>query len=86
MVGCTDPLALNYGDWATDDDGSCAYAQAPGCTYPDALNYNSGADYDDGSCEFAAGPNPCPADLDQDGTVAVSDLLLLLSSYGYDCE
>jgi hypothetical protein len=86
VAGCTDPLALNFGDWATDDDGSCAYALVPGCTYPDALNYNNGADYDDGSCAFAAGPNPCPADLDQDGTVAVSDLLLVLSAYGNECE
>ena len=86
IAGCTDVMALNYGNWATDDDGSCSYALIQGCTYPDALNYDLDADYDDGSCEFAAGPNPCPADLDEDGTVAVSDLLLLLSSYGASCE
>jgi hypothetical protein len=77
---------VNYEEWATDDDGSCAYPQMPGCTYAEAINYNEAADDDDGSCEFAAGSNPCPADLDQDGTVAVSDLLLLLSSYGATCE
>ena len=84
IAGCTQSGATNFDFGATDDDGSCVFAVF-GCTYPNAFNFDSEADSDDGSCEFATGPNPCPADLDQDGTVAVSDLLLVLSAYGSDC-
>jgi hypothetical protein len=55
--------------------------------YPTASNYDANADYDNGSCTFdTTGSNACPNDIDGDGTVAVSDLLLLLSSYGSTCE
>ncbi len=48
--GCTDPLAVNYENDATTEDGSCDYA---GCTNEDADNFNSIATYDDGSCLVA---------------------------------
>ena len=46
--GCTDPIAVNYSNVATIDDGSCCYVS--GCMDPLALNYNASACYDDGSC------------------------------------
>jgi hypothetical protein len=51
ISGCTDPSAVNYNEFATDDDGSCEYV-ASGCTDIDALNYDSEAIEDDGSCEY----------------------------------
>ena len=86
VAGCTDDAAVNFNAFATDDDGSCAFGLTAGCTYPDALNFNADADYEDGSCEFANEGDACPTDLDNDGTVAVSDLLVLLSAYGEECS
>ena len=37
--GCTNPTAQNYNSLATEDDGSCAFAQN-GCMDPAASNYN----------------------------------------------
>jgi len=46
--GCIDPAAVNYDEYAEEDDGTCYYY--PGCTQPNATNYDVNADYDDGSC------------------------------------
>ena len=87
VPGCTDPNAVNFEAWATDDNGACTVPISSGCTYPTASNYDENADFDNGSCTFdTTGSNACPNDIDGDGTVAVSDLLLLLSSYGTTCE
>ena len=51
--GCTDPLACNYDEGATEDDGSCEY-ECGGCTDVWACNYDPNAAYDDGSCDFLA--------------------------------
>ena len=51
VLGCTDPIAVNYDSLATVDDGSCIYVL--GCTDPLATNYDSLATQDDGSCLFA---------------------------------
>mgnify|MGYP000559953990 CR=1 FL=1 len=47
------------------------------------LNFT--ATIDDGTCEVS-GANPCPTDLDGDGATAVGDLLLLLGSFGGNCQ
>ena len=57
-----------------------------GCTYPDAINFVSYATDDDGSCEFGPTPEPCPADLDNNGQVGTPDLLSFLSYFGALCE
>jgi uncharacterized protein (TIGR02145 family) len=71
-----------------DPNGYCT-SGTMGCTYESATNYDPDADDDDGSCEFdlgtGGGADGC-ADLDQDGQVGTSDLLLLLSDYGTSCE
>lgn len=80
--GCTDGTACNYAAQALFDDGSCTY-DCYGCTYVDASNYDETATMDDGSCEL--GVNPCPTDLNGDGTTSVSDLLILLGAFATDC-
>ena len=47
ISGCMDPLASNYDQTATVDDGSCEYL---GCMNPLATNYDPTATIDDGSC------------------------------------
>ena len=54
MDGTTDdgnPIAINYNEFATIEDGSCVYISSiPGCTNPLACNYNLNATEPDGSC------------------------------------
>jgi len=61
VVGCLDPLALNYNPDAMIDDGKCEYVieevevveeEVPGCTVLHACNYNPLATIDDGTCEY----------------------------------
>ena len=78
VLGCTNPSASNWNSEANTDDGSCLI---DGCTYADADNYDSNANNDDGSCQFSLG-SACLGDLNNDGAVAASDLLLFLSAFG----
>jgi hypothetical protein len=50
------------------------------------MNYDAAAILDDGSCEMSSGANPCPTDLNGDGTTSVSDLLMLLGAFSTPCE
>ncbi len=49
LLGCTNPVALNYDPAATTDDGSCIFG-ATGCTDPLYLEFDPEALSDDGSC------------------------------------
>ena len=51
ILGCTDSLALNYNNLATEDDATCTY-NVSGCTDSTALNYDLSATLDDNSCEY----------------------------------
>ena len=85
IPGCTYATAQNFVAFATLDDGSCEFA---GCTDPEAGNFNPLATIDDGSCGEACDPSSntiCETDIDNDGTVSVSDLLLLLGDFGTTC-
>jgi len=50
-----------------------------GCMDSSAPNYNLDADFDDGSCESVVA---CFGDLNNDNSVTVADLLLILSEFG----
>ncbi|MDZ4823483.1 MAG: M12 family metallo-peptidase [Flavobacteriales bacterium] len=47
--GCTNPLASNYNNCATVDNGYCI---VPGCTDTAACNYNASATQNNGSCAY----------------------------------
>jgi len=81
--GCTAPDDPSYSPFA-DDDLRCGLGYWVGCTIPEAINYNEGAFFDDGSCAWDEGDG-CPYDLDADGVIGVSDILELLSFFGWIC-
>ncbi len=76
VAGCTDANACNYSDAATDEDGSCTFADAGyDCDGNCILDLdNDGAP----DCET----EPCPEDLNGNGMIEVSDVLLLLGDFG----
>jgi hypothetical protein len=96
----TDDGSCEFPQPGFDCDGNIIEIGFPGCTYPEACNYDDDAENDDGSCTFPEpgfdcfgqavagdGYNPtCPSDIDQDGMVAINDLLLLLGEFGDACE
>lgn len=86
VLGCTYSWACNYDAEANLDDGSCDITTCSGCTYEAAGNFDVAAQFDDGSCIFSGGANPCPTDVDGDGTTGVNDLLEILSLFGAVCE
>ncbi len=70
VLGCTDEVATNYNQDATEDDGSCEYVeggQVPvtpvlGCTDIEALNYDSSATEENNTCEYEAVPTEEPTE------------------------
>lgn len=92
-LGCTDDTACNFNADATQDDGSCLQLDSCGecggdnstclgCTDASACNYDENAIIDDSSCEWDS--CGCPEDVNNDGSVTVADILLLLGNFG--CE
>jgi hypothetical protein len=86
ISGCTIACACNYNPAANITNlAACTFDNCSGCTYPDAENYDPNAGSDDGSCTFNL-QNPCPADLNQDGSVTTADLLQFLGAFGTVCQ
>lgn len=73
-VGCSGSYEIELSDFRLELDCSS------GCTYLHATNFNPSAVVDDGSCEFSV--CSVTADLDGDGTVGVTDLMLFLTQFG----
>ena len=65
------------------NNGGGGTESVPGCTYDFACNYDPAATIDNGTCEVDS--CDCPADLTQDGSVGMADLLDFLLDYGSDC-
>lgn len=76
--GCTYPSALNYNAAAVTDDGTCMFG-------PQYCGEGTYWDADSQTCLASSGPL-CMSDLDNNGTVGTSDLLVLLSDFGTACE
>jgi uncharacterized protein (TIGR02145 family) len=83
--GCTYADATNYDSTATIDDGSCVYAVCD-VTSNDQEVYDGAYAAGVASVVCPDGGSSCPGDLDNDGAVATSDLLIFLSAYGDTCE
>ena len=82
--GCNNPNACNFNASAILGDESQCTFDCIGCTYPNADNFTSGATQDDGSCQFTIA-NPCPSDLNGDGSTTTADLLVFLVDFGNTC-
>ncbi|MGB1073287.1 MAG: hypothetical protein ACPGYZ_04260 [Flavobacteriales bacterium] len=54
ITGCSNPLACNYVNGATFDDGSCDTTSCAGCTDAAACNYDATASFNDGSCDYTS--------------------------------
>ncbi len=76
---------LEFDPFAVADNGSCQTPVVLGCMYNEAANFNPAANVDDGSCSMIVDEN-CPEDLDGDGSVNTSDLLVLLSTFSAICQ
>ncbi|MCH1576477.1 MAG: hypothetical protein L7S67_09400 [Flavobacteriales bacterium] len=93
--GCTYPAACNYNAQAAFEDGTCLFppehcpippgTAGGGCLYPDATNYDEGATWDNGTCTWIPCDSSCPEDVNDDGAVTVSDILMLLGQFGLVC-
>ena len=81
--GCTYPAACNFDETANEDDGSCDFsccsspaACGPGTSWSQALQM----------CVAGFQSTECHADLNDDGSVTVGDLMLFLSAFAGTCE
>ena len=81
VPGCMYSFAANYNPTATYDDGSCYLS---GCVDPVACNYLPAATTDNGTCVYAS--FDCAGDLNNDGYLSISDLLIFLSIIGSICN
>ena len=81
-----DALGICGGDCEDDYNGNgvCDNVEIYGCAYPDAMNFDPYATADNGSCAYTS--NPCPTDLDGNGSVGSPDLLIFLGAFGTYCE
>lgn len=81
-VGCTYSDACNYQPDALMDDGSCDFT----CLYDNTI-CGSGTLWnpETGECITIPMYDPCPADVNNDGSVTMADLLLMLVSFGTYC-
>jgi hypothetical protein len=74
--GCTDPLAINYSPLYNLNDGLCVYPEQ-------YCGFGTAWDADLQTC--VESPD-CQADLNGDGIVNTTDLLLFLSEFGTFCD
>lgn len=86
-VGVLDAVGACNGSCQSDTNGNgiCDVDDVAGCTYPGAANFSIAATMDNGSCVFDLATD-CPEDVNADGLVGVSDVLLLLSAFGQSCN
>ena len=83
--GCTYADATNYDSTATFDNGSCVY-EVCDITSNDQEVYDGAYAAGVASVVCPDGGSSCPGDLDNNGAVATTDLLIFLSAFGGTCE
>ena len=77
---------VSLSDAVLASDGAVVSEFFPGCTYTSATNFLAEVSVDDGTCVFDFADNPCPTDIDGDGTTNVGDLLELLGQFSVICD
>ena len=85
IPGCTDSNACNFNPEATGDDGSCVYPPSESVDCEFGGNYCGDGTAWDSSLQICVGFDDCPADLNGNGLVEVSDLLMVLADFGTEC-
>jgi hypothetical protein len=81
--GCTYPAACNFDAFANADDGSCDFSC---CTSPAACGPGTVWSQALAQCVPVSNSLECHADLNDDGSVTVGDLMLFLSAFAQVCE
>ena len=79
IYGCMENSSCNYNPLANYNSGDCDYT-CYGCLDENACNYDIYATINDGFCEYES--CACPLDLNEDGIISVSDILILLGEFG----
>ena len=79
IYGCMESSSCNYNPLANYNSGDCDYT-CYGCLDENACNYDIYATINDGFCEYES--CACPLDLNEDGIISVSDILILLGEFG----
>lgn len=85
-LGCADPTACNFDSEATSDDGSCVYPPSESVDCEFGGNYCGEGTVWDSGLQTCVAFDDCPADLNGNGLVEVSDLLMVLADFGEICE
>lgn len=85
IPGCTDSTACNFNEEANEDDNSCVYPPSESVDCQFGSNYCGEGTIWDSSLQICVGFDDCPADLNGNGLVEVSDLLLMLADFGSEC-
>ena len=84
--GCTDPTACNFNEEANENDGSCVYPPSESVDCEFGGNYCGEGTVWDSGLQTCVAFDDCPADLNGNGLVEVSDLLMVLADFGEICE
>jgi len=90
-TGCMDETACNYNSSALCPDGSCIYPLIEGDCDAGVIFCSETTVWDAAQqlcvCgDVEAEPELCPSDLNGNGLVEVTDLLLVLGDFGIVCE
>ena len=85
ILGCTESNACNFNEEANEDDGSCVYPPSESVDCEFGGNYCGDGTAWDSSLQICVGFDDCPADLNGNGLVEVSDLLMVLADFGTEC-
>ena len=84
IPGCTDEAACNFNEEANEDDDTCIYplfgedCEMGGAACGDGTVW-------DASIQACVCFNDCPSDLNGNGIVEVTDLLMVLADFGTEC-
>ncbi|HAW73457.1 MAG TPA: hypothetical protein DCX00_06515 [Flavobacteriales bacterium] len=85
VYGCVDPEACNYASEANCGDESCIYPPLGLSNCYDGETFCGEGTIWDASLQTCVAFDDCPADLNGNGLVEVSDLLLVLADFGTEC-